>query len=181
MKNITRKIVVLSILLAMCVALSVIDSLISGAIISILPNIRLGISNIIILIVLYQYGFKEGLVLSVMKSIIVGLLINGPVAFLIGGLASVLSVVGMYLVKKSLDKYLSIVSVSFVGGLIHILIQLLVVSLIYKMYENVLMYGVYLVLISIITSIIIGVVSFYVNRTIDKNDLLKKEKSKSSI
>lgn len=168
-----KKIIILSILLSMCIGLSIIDSLISGLIISFVPNIKIGLSNIVVLIVIYQYGFKEGIIISLLKSIIVGLLLNGILAFLIGGIASLVSVLLMCLMKKHFGKIASIISISFVGGIIHIITQLAIVSIIYKMYENVLIYGIYLILISIFTSIIIGFLALYVNKIIEKNDLFK--------
>lgn len=163
-----KKITTISILLAICIAISIIDSLISGLIIPFMPGVKLGLSNVIILVLLYQYRFDVGFVATILKSLIVGLLFSGITTYIIGGTASLVSFQLMYLMKKLLNEKVSMVSVSLIGGLSHILTQLLIVSLIYKLGSVVFMYGVYLILISIITSIIVGLVSIKCNGLITK-------------
>lgn len=163
-----KKITTISILVAICVAISIIDSLISGLIIPFMPGVKLGLSNVIILIILYQYRFDVGLVVTIIKSIIVGLLFSGITTFIIGGTASLVSFLLMYLAKRLLKDNVSTVSISLIGGLSHILMQLLIVSLIYKLGSVVFLYGVYLILISIGTSIIVGLVSIKCNNLMTK-------------
>ena len=163
-----KKITTISILLAICIAISIIDTLISGLIIPFMPGVKLGLSNVIILVLLYQYRFDVGFVATILKSLIVGLLFSGITTYIIGGTASLVSFQLMYLMKKLLNEKVSMVSVSLIGGLSHILTQLLIVSLIYKLGSVVFMYGVYLILISIITSIIVGLVSIKCNGLITK-------------
>ena len=163
-----KKITIISILVAICVAISIIDSLISGLIIPFMPGVKLGLANIIILVLLYQYKFDVGFVATILKSIIVGLLFSGITTFIIGGTASLVSFLLMYLIKRILKDKVSIVSVSLIGGLSHILTQLLIVSLIYKLGSVVFLYGVYLVLISIATSIIVGLISIKCNILVTK-------------
>ena len=163
-----KKITTISILLAICIAISIIDTLISGLIIPFMPGVKLGLSNVMILVLLYQYRFDVGFVATILKSLIVGLLFSGITTYIIGGTASLVSFLLMYLMKKLLNEKVSMVSVSLIGGLSHILTQLLIVSLIYKLGSVVFMYGVYLILISIITSIIVGLVSIKCNGLITK-------------
>ena len=163
-----KKITTISILLAICIAISIIDSLISGLIIPFMPGVKLGLSNVIILVLLYQYRFDVGFVATILKSLIVGLLFSGITTYIIGGTASLVSFLLMYLMKKLLNEKVSMVSVSLIGGLSHILTQLLIASLIYKLGSVVFMYGVYLILISIITSIIVGLASIKCNGLITK-------------
>ena len=172
-----KKITTISILVAICVAISIVDSLISGLIIPFMPGVKLGLSNVIILIILYQYSFDIGLVAIIIKSIIVGLLFSGITTFIIGGTASLASFLLMYLAKRLLKDNVSTVSISLIGGLTHILTQLLIVSLIYKLGSVVFLYGVYLILISIATSIIVGLVSIKCNNLMTKiNERYENEK-----
>lgn len=169
-----RKITILSVLLAICISISLIDTFISGIIFSSIPGLRLGLANIILLVVLYKYGFKEGLVINILKSIIVGLLFSGLMSFVIGGIASLISYLCMSLIKCLLDKKISKVTVSFIGGITHIVTQLLIVGYIYKVGEAIFAYGVYLILMSIISSILVGIISYQVLKLIniiDKEDL----------
>jgi len=170
-----EKLTILSILTAACVAISVFDGWISSLIFPFLTGIKIGLANIITIIVLYKYGFKDGLIVVIIKSLIVGLLFSGITAFVIGGIASLISYLCMVLIKLILNNKVSMISVSFVGGIIHILSQLMVVSTLYKMGSTIYAYGVYLILISIITSIIIGVLSLQCYTLLEKIKIGKKE------
>ena len=144
MKNFsTKKIAILTVLLALCIAISVIDSLISNLIFSFVPGIKIGLANIIIVLIIYQYKFRDGLIVNVLKSIIVGLLFSGLTSFIIGGIASLLSYLMMQLFKNIFKEKISIVGVSFIGGIVHILTQLFIVSVIYKLGNTIIAYGIY--------------------------------------
>lgn len=174
MKNITiKKLTILSVLLAMCIAISIADSYVSNLIFPFLPTIKIGIANIIIVLVIYQYKFHEGLIVTLLKSVIVGLLFSGITSFVIGGTASLVSFLLMYLVKRVGKDNVSMIGVSLVGGFSHIITQLLVVALIYKLGSTVFAYGLYLILISLFTSVLVGFVSLKCNMILDK--LLKKD------
>ena len=154
MKKFTR----LSMLLALSVVLNIIESFIpvfNGSI----PGLKLGLANVIVLLVLYLYSFKDALYISVLRVIIVGILRTGLFSvtffFSLGG--AILSVLIMSLVKKT---KLSIIGVSILGSISHSIGQILIASLLLKNIY-VIYYTPWLLLFSIPTGILTGVISKY--------------------
>ena len=62
----------------------------------------------------------------------------------------------------------SMVSSSFIGGIVHIIVQLVVVAIMYNIGESIFVYGLYTIIISIFSSIFVGLIAFYVNKAIKK-------------
>ena len=152
MKKFTR----LTMLLALSVVLNIIESFIplfNGNI----PGLKLGLANIIILIVLYMFSFKDALYVSLLRIILVGILRTGLFSmtffFSLGG--AFFSLCSMFLAKKT---KLSIIGVSIVGSIFHSIGQILVAILIIKnMY--IIYYVPWLLLFSIPTGILVGFTS----------------------
>lgn len=152
LKKITR----LSMLLALSIVLNLIESVIplfNGMI----PGLRLGLANTVVLVVLYVYSFKEAIYLSLLRVLLVGILRTGlfsiPFFFSLGG--ALLSVITMCLVKNT---KLSIVGVSVIGSIFHSIGQIIIAFIILG--NNLMFYYLPLLLIfSIPTGIITGLIS----------------------
>ena len=89
----TKKFMRLSMLLALSVVLNIIENMVplfNGAI----PGVKLGLANIVILFVLYQYGFKEAISLSLTRVFLVSILHTGlfSVAFFLSLSGAILSI-----------------------------------------------------------------------------------------
>ena len=157
--NNTKRIVLLSVLAALAICLSFFDKQISTIAFPNLPQAKIGLANIVILLAIYKFSFKESLILVLLKATIGNLLIGGFTAIIIGGSASLISFFGMYFLFKFLKNQLSGVGISVVGGFLHIITQLFVIGLLYIYIGEILLYyGAVLVLLSLITSIIIGLI-----------------------
>ena len=122
----TKKFMRLSMLLALSVVLNIIENMVplfNGTI----PGVKLGLANIVILFVLYQYGFKEAISLSLTRVFLVSILHTGlfSVAFFLSLAGAILSIIAMGIAKRT---KLSIVGVSVVGSLFHSLGQVIVVA-----------------------------------------------------
>jgi len=91
-----------------------------------IPGIKLGIANIVTLIVLYKFGWKDAAAVSVIRILLAGLLFNGLFGTLYALAGAAVSFLGMLALKKT-DKF-SIVGVSMAGGVLHNLGQLLVAA-----------------------------------------------------
>ena len=152
LKKFTR----LTMLLSLSVALNIIESFIpfvGGSV----PGLKIGLANIIVLLVLYLFSFKEALYISILRAILVGILRTGLFSmtffFSLGG--ALLSVIVMYFVKKT---KLSIIGVSILGSIGHsigqILIAILLMNNVYIAY-----YTPWLLLFSIPTGILTGIIS----------------------
>ena len=71
-----RKTVRIAMLLALSIVLGLIESSIP-IINNIIPGIKLGIVNAVVIIVLYLYGFKEALFLSITRVFLLGMIRTG--------------------------------------------------------------------------------------------------------
>lgn len=154
-----KKIILIANLIAVSVIFSYFDKIISQAILPFLPTAKIGLANIVILIGVYNFDFKDTLVMTVLKATLNGLLFGSPISFVISFIASISAFFGMYIAYKILKDKVSSVSISVIGGFIHIVMQLVVVNFIYKIGDAILYYGAIMILISLITSIIIGYVT----------------------
>ena len=166
------KITELSMLAGIAAAISIIDKIISGMMFSMIPGIKIGLANVIIIVSIIKYSFKDTLIVVLLKSIITGLLFGSISTFIIGGISSLLSFLVMYYIYKK-GKHLSLISISIIGGFIHINTQLLILGFIYSIGKEIYIYGFLLIIISFFTSIIIGMISSKLNVIYQNNIIIK--------
>lgn len=150
----TRKLVRLSMLLSLSIVLSILESMIP-IVGTIVPGIKLGLANAVIVFVLYMYSFKEAVYVSILRIIIVGILRTGlfSIMFFFSLSGALMSILFMMLFKKM---KLSIVGVSIVGAVAHSIGQI-IVAIIFLNNINIVYYLPYLLLLSIPTGIIVGI------------------------
>ncbi|MBQ6389718.1 MAG: Gx transporter family protein [Mogibacterium sp.] len=91
-----------------------------------IPGIKLGIANIVTVIALYKYGWKEAVSVSVVRIVVAGLLFNGAFGMLYSLAGAAVSLLGMILLRKT-DLF-SVTGVSMAAGVLHNLGQLLVAA-----------------------------------------------------
>lgn len=168
----TRKFTTLSMLLSLAVVLNIIESVIplfNGYI----PGLKLGLANTVILFVLYVYSFKDALYVSILRVILVGILRTGlfSIAFFFSLGGAILSVTMMFIFKKITK--LSIVGISIIGSIFHSLGQIIVAMFILET-ANMIYYLPWLLLFSIPTGIIVGLISKELVNHL-QNDLKIKE------
>ena len=151
----TRDITKIAILTSICVVISILESLFTF-IGDIVPGLKLGLANIVIIFALYEYDFKTAFLVSIIRVLIVALLRTGfGINFFFSLSGAIFSIIFMYIFKKT---RLSIIGVSIIGSLFHSIGQVLVGMLLLDNY-NVIYYLPYLLLFSIPTGIVIGIIS----------------------
>lgn len=153
----TKKIAKLSMLLSISVVLGLLESFIpimSG----IVPGIKLGLANIVIVFAIYELSFKDALYISILRVILIGILRTGlfSISFFFSLSGALLSIVFMYLVKKYTK--MSIVGVSIIGSISHSIGQI-IVACIFLSNINVVYYLPILLISSIITGLVVGSIS----------------------
>lgn len=152
----TKKFIRLTMFLALAVVLNIIESLIP-IFNFLIPGVKLGLSNVIILTVLYVYGFKDAMYLSILKVFLVGILRTGlfSVPFFFSLAGAIISIVMMYLFKKI--KLFSIIGISIIGSISHSVGQVLVAIFVINI--KMIYYLPILLIISIPTGILVGIIS----------------------
>ena len=91
-----------------------------------IPGVKLGIANIVTVIALYKFGWKDAAAVSAIRIVLAGLLFNGVFGMFYALAGAAVSFIGMCLLKKT--KIFSIIGVSMAGGVLHNLGQLLVAA-----------------------------------------------------
>jgi len=151
----TKRLITLSILLSMAIVLSIIESLIPSFSI---PGAKLGLANIITIVILNIYTEKDAFVVVMLRMILVGLLrgtIGSPIFFLSlsGGLLALLFMI----IFKRL-KVFSNISIGVMGSLGHSIGQI-IAAIVFLSTPELVYYLPFIFLIAIPTGIFTGAVA----------------------
>lgn len=128
-----------------------------------IPGIKLGISNIVTVIALYKFGWKDAAAVSVIRIVIAGLLFTGVFGMLYSLAGALVSFAGMVILKKT--NLFSVIGVSMAGGVLHNLGQLLVAA---ALIEDLRMFFYFPVLLfsGIAAGILVGIASTMILRVL---------------
>ncbi|MGD9762024.1 MAG: Gx transporter family protein [Candidatus Izemoplasmatales bacterium] len=118
----TRKLIFIAIMISISVVLSIVETTISGMIF-LVPGVKLGLANVITLIILMTLGEKSAFLVVFTRILIVALTFSGLFSnsFWISITGGTLAILAMILIKKT---KLSIYSISVFGSLMHMVGQI---------------------------------------------------------
>lgn len=148
-----KKIVFLSLLTSMALAISLLEQAIPLPFIA--PGAKLGLSNIVILLSLLLYGQLEGITVSLLKSFLLLLVTGSVTSFWYSAAGAFLSSLIMGLALKFLYPRLSLIGISEIGAFSHNLAQVFVASLVIGNF-SVFIYLPILTLLSLVTGYFVG-------------------------
>ncbi|MGC4019739.1 MAG: Gx transporter family protein [Muricomes sp.] len=121
-----------------------------------IPGIKLGLANLLIVIILYKAGPKEAFLLSVVRIVLAGFMFSNLFSILYSLAGGMLSLIVMCLCKRR--EGFSIIGVSIAGGVFHNIGQLLMAMAVVQTF-NIGYYFPVLLVAGVITGMIIGVIS----------------------
>lgn len=121
-----------------------------------IPGIKLGLTNLMIVIMLYKRNAKDALLLSVVRILLSGFLFGNLSSILYSLVGGILSLCVMTLLKKKGG--FSVIGVSVAGGVTHNVGQLIVAMLVVETYQ-VGYYFPILLVAGVLTGMGIGIVS----------------------
>lgn len=131
------------------------------------PGIKLGLSNVIVVLCMYIMGRKPALFISVVRVIISALLFRGFVSMWYSLAGAILSWAVMALLFG--NSKISIIGVSCMGGVFHNIGQIIVASILLG--RSVVLYLIPVLMVSgVVTGVVIGIVSGYCVGHIEKID-----------
>ncbi len=125
----TRRMVFMGLLVALATALHVVEGMLSIPLP--VPGVKLGLANVVTLLAIYLYGFRDGLTVALMR-VLLGSLISGMFlspGFLLGLTGAVVSTMIMALLLKHTTCF-SMIGISMAGAAAHNMGQLLAACLI---------------------------------------------------
>lgn len=110
-----RKVAFLGLSIALAMILSFVESQIP--VFTMIPGMKVGLPNLVIVFLLYRAGWKETVVVSLIRVGLVALLFGNLQSLIFSVSGAALSLIGMILLKK-IGKF-SPVAVSVSGGVLH--------------------------------------------------------------
>lgn len=152
----TRRVTNLALLVSVGLVLSIIESTFPPLLP--IPGAKLGLANIATVIALYLFGAGMALEVTILRSLIAGLLRGSVVGLFLsfsGGLVSTLVMIALFLV---FDDTFSVVGVSVAGAVTHNVVQLLAAFLLVR-HAALFFYMPYLILIAVPTGLFVGFAS----------------------
>ena len=121
-----------------------------------IPGIKLGLTNIVVVLTLFCMGAKEAFCISVLRILLAGFLFGNPFSILYSLGGGVLSFLVMWFLKYT--GKLKVISVSVAGGMFHNIGQLFVASVVVENY-NLFYYAPVLLLAGFVTGFLIGILA----------------------
>lgn len=133
-----------------------------------IPGIKLGLANIVILLLLYYAGAKEAAFVSILRILLCGFLFGNLFSILYSLAGGILSFLCMALLKKT--GIFHMVSISAAGGMAHNLGQIFVAAAVVENL-NLFFYLPLLLSVGVITGILIGIAAqeILLRLPVDKN------------
>lgn len=155
--KLSRKIAFVGVFTALALVVSTLERLIPLEVVLPLPGLKLGLSNIIILFVLYKKGAGIAWQVQLLRIALSALLFGSPVSFwmsLCGGAAALLMQTALY--KR---KPFSVIGVSIAGAACHHIGQILAATVVLQS-VYIVAYLPILLLLSVVTGAVTGLVLY---------------------
>ena len=166
-----QKMALLGVLTAAAIVIAILESFIPSVGI---PGVKLGLANIVILIILYELGIWEAAVVNLLRVLVVSL-VRGTflsMGFLMSLTGATLSL-GIMILFYLLIKQFSIIGVSVIGSVFHVTGQILI-AMIFLGSAYIFLYLPVIALSAIITGVFVGIVA----RLIISTGVIKKQREK---
>ena len=166
-----QKMALLGVLTAAAIVIAILESFIPSVGI---PGVKLGLANIVILIILYELGIWEAAVVNLLRVLVVSL-VRGTflsMGFLMSLTGCVFSL-GIMILFYLIIKKFSIIGVSVIGSVFHVLGQILI-AMIFLGSAYIFLYLPVIAVSAIITGVFVGVVA----KLIINTGVIKKQREK---
>ena len=166
-----QKMALLGVLTAGAIVIAILESFIPSIGI---PGVKLGLANIVVLVILYELGIVEAIIVNLLRVIVVGL-VRGTflgMGFLMSLTGAVLSLAIMILFYLLIKKF-SIIGVSVIGSIFHVTGQILI-AMLYLGTAYIVLYLPVIAISAIITGVFVGIIAQLIIRT----GIIKKQREK---
>ena len=167
--NKTQRYIFLSLLTAAALILSIIEGMIPLPYIA--PGAKLGLSNVVILTVVVVFGFKDALLVVIIRSILLMLIATNPITFIYSIVSGIVSTIVMSIGCKYLSKMFSLIGISVLGAMAHNATQITVAAILFST-VNLYYYLPVLSLVSIFTGCFVGYTAIFITDNLEKTLLI---------
>lgn len=169
-----RKIALLGILTAATIVIAILESFIPSIGI---PGVKLGLANIMILVILYELGIVDAIVVNLLRVVVVGL-VRGNI-FSMGFLMSLTGAIfslGIMILFYLVVRKFTVVGVSVIGSIFHVGGQV-IIAMIFLGSAYVVLYLPIIGISAIITGVFVGIVAQLIINT----GIVRKQKERSNL
>ncbi len=128
-----------------------------------IPGIKLGLANLAVLFILEKYTWKEAVLVSMVRILVIGFMFGNMFSILYSMAGAALSLTVMTFMKKTSG--FSLLGISVAGGVSHNIGQLIVATLIVEN-KSLLYYAPVLIISGVITGVLIGILTGEVTKRI---------------
>lgn len=122
-----------------------------------IPGVKLGLANIVTVVMLYKMGVREAGVVTVVRVFVVGFLFSNTFSIIYSLVGCFLSLITMSLLKKR--ERFSIYGISMAGGVTHNIGQIAMASVVMET-GSIWYYFPVLLISGVLTGLVIGIVSW---------------------
>ena len=166
MKKSVKNVSILGLCTALALILAYVEILLPPLLASV-PGVKIGLPNIVIILVLYKFGVKSAAAVSFIRIALVSMLFGNAMALIYSLAGATLSLLVMALLKKT--NLFSYVGVSISGGVFHNVGQILTAMLLLETVGI----GYYLIVLTV-TGTISGILVGLCGAIAIKNNFLKR-------
>ncbi len=166
-KGAVKKIAIIAIFISLALILSYVDSLIPIHIM--VPGIKIGLANVIIIFSLYMLDSKAAIFISFSRVILSSILFGSILTFAYSMTGALLSIVVMILLKNKAK--LATLTTSIMGAVMHNIGQILM-ALILMSTKEIIYYLPVLVISGILSGMLIGIVGALLIQFAKKNKIM---------
>ena len=121
-----------------------------------IPGVKLGLTNIVVVLMLYTIGTREAIMVSVLRILLMGILFGNVMSIVYSLAGGILSFLVMAILKKT--GQLGCISVSVAGGISHNIGQILAAAVVGNSF-SILYYLPVLLIAGVVTGLLIGILA----------------------
>ena len=159
----TKKVAFLGLAIALAMILSFVESQIPALVA--IPGIKVGLPNLVIVFLLYKVGWKETVIVSLIRTVLVSILFGNVQIMTFSVAGALLSLLSMILLKKL--NWFSCIAVSIVGGIFHNVGQIMAACF-WTQTQEIVLYLPVLLVSGTIAGAVIGLIAGLVVKRLEK-------------
>lgn len=170
MKN-TKRLTLLALMVSQALILSIVESWLPVNAFIPIPGVKLGLANIITLIVIIFFGYKDALLVVLIRCGLAAAFGGGLIIFLFSVTGGILSTLVMAILYKKASRFFSLTGISVAGSVMHNIGQITIACFVMKTLA-VLTYLPVLLISGIIMGCFIGLCSKFLADALKRTKLL---------
>ncbi|NMB04361.1 MAG: Gx transporter family protein [Tissierellia bacterium] len=140
------------------------------------PGVKLGLANIVTLLALYLFDFKQTLIIVVLRVLLVSMFTGSPISLIYSMSGGLVSLIGMKLLLLTSTKVFSLIGISIIGAFLHNTAQAIVLGLLINSFSIARVYYPILIVAAVVTGFLTGLIGRQFMKQIEYTPLKGKRR-----